>query len=55
MSKQSDIPLYKHVYQVFFADNTSIRVMAFDKADAEAVVKKLKPEAKITRVKKIAD
>lgn len=55
MSKQSDIPLYKHVYQVFFADYTSIRVMAFDKADAKTAAKKLKPKAVITKVKKIAD
>lgn len=50
-----DVPLHKHVYQVFFEDKTSISVMAFDKADAKTSAEKLKPKAVIKKVEKIAN
>jgi hypothetical protein len=52
---KSETPLYKHVYRVFFEDKSSIRIMAFDKADAKIQVQKLKPTKKIKRIEKIAD
>ena len=49
----NNIPIHKHVYQVFYIE--SIKIMAFTKIDAKTIVKKKKPKVIITKVKKIAD
>lgn len=49
------VPLRKHVYKVSFIDKTSVRVMAFDEPDAKIMAEKLRPDAAIKKVEKIAD
>lgn len=51
----TETPLYKHIYQVFFDDKTSIKVIAFDEPDAKVMAEKLKPKKTIKKIKKIAD
>lgn len=54
----TDIPLQKHVYQVSFKDETtktSIKVIAFDEADAKAIIQRQRPKAVIAEAKKIAE
>lgn len=51
-----DVPIHKHVYKVFFAPvPKSIKVMAFDKADAKVIAMRSRPDVVIAKVKKIAD
>lgn len=57
---EQDVPLYKHVYEVYFEDKdgaeNSTRVTAHDEQDAVSYVRRIKPGiGKVTKVEQVAE